>query len=460
MKRPRSSPSLSEPASPYPSKNEAPAPSTPPARQQSQPTEEQVAAELSRLVGIGKPRVLRRWATRLVTLLVLGGVIAAGVKWRKDATQPKAATYETEAVKRGSLSATITATGTLAGMDTVDVGAQVTGKIKTIFVDFNDPVTQGQVLCEIDPLQLTAARNQARAKLLSAQASQRSAKATAALTQLAAQRKRTLAAQGLLASQELETAEADAERAQAAVQSAEADVALSQASLVSAQTSLDWSVIKAPINGVVLSRNVQQGQTVTASLQTPVLFTLAKDLTRMDLSINIDESDVGRVKEGQPATFTVDAFPNRKFPATLRSLRNVAKTTDNVITYQAVLTVANTDLILRPGMTATATIETERRDNVLLVPNAALRFEMPATATSGASTGFRLFPGPPMRGPRPAASGKGKGQNSPSLWIMEGGSPKRVQVKTGVTDGQSTEVVQGLSDGQQVVVDMSGGAAG
>lgn len=419
------------------------------------------AAELRRKVGMNRSHRVRRWVWRIVALLVVAGGVTGVVIWRKSAQKQNVPKFTTEAVKRGNLSATVTATGTLSGVDTVEVGAQVTGSIQAIHADFNDRVKKGQLLLEIDPEQLTASRNQARAKLISAQAAYASAKATAANDKAVAARQHTLAKQGLISDQDLQAADAASAVSQARVRSAAADIALAKASLEQAQTNLDKAQIKSPIDGVVLSRAVEVGQTVTSGFQTPVLFTLARDLTEMQLSIAIDEADIGRVKQGQEASFTVDAYPNKKFPAKLKQLRNVPTTVDNVVTYEAILSVDNKDNLLRPGMTATATIVTVHRENATLVPNAALRFEPPsANERRHGPPGLRMFSG--RRSPKPSGSAaapkkKRFDKNAPHVWLLTGNQPRPVNVKTGVTDGQVTEVLSGIKPGQKVVVDMTGG---
>lgn len=406
--------------------------------------------ELREKVGLDRGHHVRRALIALAVLALLGGVAFGILKWRQRAERERAPHFDTAAVVKGDLVATVTATGTLAGLDTVEVGAQVTGTIKTIHVDFNDRVTEGELLCEIDPAPLKAARDQARARLISAQGAYKSAKAAAKQARLVADRQTALAEQGLVSDQDLQSAIASAEQADAQVQSSTGEVESARASLEQAQTNLDKAWIRSPIDGIVLSRDVEVGQTVTASLQTPVLFTLAKDLRRMQLTINIDEADIGRVAEGEHATFTVDTYPSRTFSATLESLRNVAKTIDNVVTYEAILDVDNDDLALRPGMTATATLVTVRRKDVLLVPNAALRFE-PPSAVSGRGPGLPLFG--PRRGAPPAASSRGKA--GAHVYVLKNSQPERVDIETGPTDGQMTEVLRGLDEGTEVIVDVT-----
>ena len=423
-----------------------------------QPTyDEQRADSVRRHVGLTRGHRLMKWVWRLFALVLVGAAIAAGLYWKKAATREPGPSYETQPVRRGNLSATVSATGTLSGMDMVEVGAEISGTIRKIYFDFNDKVKEGDLLCEIDPEQLAAARNQAVAKLSAARASNSSAEATAKETALEAERAQNMARDGLISDQQLQAAVAASERAQAAVESTAADIALSQASLKSSQTSLDKTKIRSPIDGIVLSRNVEVGQTVAASMTTPVLFVLAKDLKRMELTVAVDEADIGRVREGQKATFSVDAYPNRKFSAVLKSLRNLPTTNNNVVTYEAVLDVNNDDLALRPGMTATATIVTEERKQVLLAPNAALRFE-PLRTESSAPRGFRLFR-PPHRPPGARnPNDQPSGPSGSAVWVLRRGQPERTPVQTGLSDGQFTELIKGPKEGTELVVDMLDGA--
>ncbi len=407
---------------------------------------------------------LRKWLWRLGTLVLLLMIGFGIFKWRQASARANAPTFRTEPAERGELKATVTATGTLDGQDSVEVGAEVTGNISKIYVDFNDRVKAGDILLEINPEVLLANKQSAAARLTAARASYSSAKATAKEAKATVKRVRELAKQGLVSTSDLESAEAAYERSSAQTRSTSADILVAKASLDSAETSLRKATIRAPIDGVVLSRSVELGQTVTASLQTPVLFLLARDLTKMQLSVQIDEADIGRVKEGQPATFTVDAYPKRKFSAHLRSLRNVPTTTDNVVTYEAVLDVENKDLSLRPGMTATAVIVTEHVKDAVLVSNTALRFVPPkdAKAPSKAPSLKLLTRGGGRRGGgrRPAGSAAPTPGKPPAddveystVWILEGQRPKELKVVAGVSDGSMTEIKSGLEVGAEVVVD-------
>jgi HlyD family secretion protein len=300
---------------------------------------------------------------------------------------------------------------------------------------------------------------QARASLAAAKARVEEARATAAEARLKLTRVRELNARGNASKAELDNAEAAESRARAAVSNAQAQVDVASATLASDETTLTKAEIKSPINGIVLSRSVEPGQVVAATFQTPVLFKLAEDLKRMELVVDVDEADIGSVREGQPASFTVDAFQDRQFPATITQVRFSPKTVDSVVTYQAVLSVDNSELTLRPGMTATASITTATRADATLIPNAALRFQPPAAPTAardgdGQPPGlFRMFvprgmgqPGNPQLGPR-------SGGAVQKVHILDRGVPTPVEVKVGLSDGQRTEVVEGpLKPGDAVVV--------
>ena len=387
----------------------------------------------------------------VLTLVVIGAALALwGRSYRADANQPR---FKTEAVRRGDLTVTVSATGTLQPTNQVEVGSELSGIVKSVSVDYNDRIGIGQELARLDDTKLKAAVAKSEAALASARASLLEARATSAQGRVNLERLRDLRRRtnGKVPSeQDIDTAEATLERAVAAESSAAAKIAEAEATLNVDRTNLEKNVIYSPINGVVLTRSVEPGQTVAASLQAPVLFTLAEDLARMELQVDVDEADVGQVSEGQEAVFTVDAYPDRSFPARIRQVRYGAATTNGVVTYKTVLTVSNDDLTLRPGMTATAEITVQKITGALLVPNAALRFVPPRTAEKTTRGGFltRLMPRPP----RPQASGKnGAG---PRIWQVRNGLPVPMPVSIGQSDGSLTEVrAAGLEPGAEVIVD-------
>jgi HlyD family secretion protein len=350
--------------------------------------------------------------------------------------------FETRPVRRGDLTVTVSATGTLEPTNQVEVGSELSGIVKAVAVDFNDRVHVGQELARLDDTKLKAAVAKSEAALASARASLREAAATAVEARANYERMRQLRRSTdnrVPSDQDLETAKATLDRALAAEASAQARIAEAAATLNFDRTNLEKSVIYSPINGVVLTRSVDPGQTVAASFQAPVLFTLAEDLALMELHVDVDEADVGMVHEGQAAVFTVDAYPERSFPAVIRQVRYGAEITSGVVTYETVLTVSNEDLTLRPGMTATAEITVQEVRDALLVPNAALRFVPPSQAAAGPRSGFmrRLMPGP-RRGHRAADTGSSPA--GPRVWRLQEGRPLPVAVTIGHSDGQWTEV--------------------
>lgn len=395
----------------------------------------------------------------LIALVVLG--VAGGVVWQR-AVRGKSATprYVTAQAKLGPLRETVMATGKFKGLDSVDVGAQISGRVARVLVDFNDQVKAGQTLAEIDPAQLLSRVEQSRAQVSASDSSVRLAKATLAQSKAALARAKDMAEKGLISSKDLEAAQADAERAEASVASAQSQASLSRASLKDAETSLSWTTIKAPIDGVILARLVEPGQTVAASLQSPVLFTVARDLTQLTLYVDIDEADIGRLHEGQEASFTVGAWPSRKFASKVISVHNLPTAGQTVVTYQAVLSVDNKELLLRPGMTATASIITSDRPDVLTVPDAALRWQPPAAPKDKPSSSPFMPMTPPRMGGqrRPGGSGPSKGADGAgsasrgSVYVLENGAPKRVVVETGGGDGQNTEIKSGAIQAGTVVI--------
>jgi HlyD family secretion protein len=413
----------------------------------------------AQIVSLTTKRRRRAWIQRLLILLVVVGGAGAFFWQRAVASKETGPRYVTTQVKRGSLRETVTATGKFKGLGSVDVGAQISGRIAQVFVDFNDQVKAGQTLAEIDPAQLKSRVEQSRAQVSAADASVRLAKATAAQSKASLARAKEMAEKGLISSKELEAAQADAERSEASVASSQSQATLARASLRDAETSLSWSTIKSPMDGVVLARLVEPGQTVAASLQSPVLFTVASDLTQLLLYVDVDEADIGKLREGQSATFTVGAWPSRRFDSKVVSVHNLPTAGQTVVTYQAVLSVDNKDLLLRPGMTATAAIVVSDKQDVLTVPDAALRFTPPAPAKEKQNSGTSaLMPMTPPRGmgQRRPANKADSGLNAAQgvVWVLENGKPKRTVVNIGGSDGQSTEIVSGdLKEGALVITD-------
>lgn len=387
--------------------------------------------------------------------------------------------YATETVRRGNLQVTVTATGNLQPTNEVQVGSEQSGLVTGVFVDNNDRVTQGQPLARLDTSRLQDAMTQARAGLAQAQAEVATAAATLAQNRadLSRQEEVFRVSNGRVPSRtELDAARATYQRGLAGVRAAQAGVTTAQAQVSSAQTNLSKATIYSPVNGVVLSRQVDPGQTVAASLSAPVLFTIAEDLSQMKLEVRVDEADVGQVSAGQRATFTVDAYPGRTFQATVlrvdvganasgsttsgSSASNAASTTNTVIAYTAVLSVANPEMLLRPGMTATAEIVTAERQNAILVPNAALRWspERDAAATKGqGGVTSVLVPRGGRGGRRGGGAGGrevsiGRGSRQTVYVLGADGQPQAVQIVVGESNGSVTEVTGGnLREGQEVI---------
>ena len=410
--------------------------------------------------------------TRNRLLLVAGIlVLAAGVTfWRvRAARQTGAVKFETAAVDRGRLVAKVTATGTLSALVTVQVGSQVSGTIASLDADFNSPVKKGQVIARIDPALFQAAVEQARANVSAAEGNLARAQAQAVDADRQARRQKELGDRKLVAQADIDTAQSNADAAAASVKAAQGSLAQTRAALSQAQVNLAYTKIVSPTSGVVISRNVDVGQTVAASLQAPTIFVIAEDLAKMQVDTNVAESDVGRLQANMPATFTVDAYSNRVFRGTVRQVRNAPQTVQNVVTYDAVVDVANPDLALKPGMTATVTFVYAEKDDALRVSNAALRFRPPpgvalskvepaARGRGGARGGAggaqpAADPGAP-RG-RPDCPGDG----ARTVWVLRNGNAEPVHIKTGISDGTSTEVVEGeLAPGDLVVTDATGSA--
>jgi len=360
--------------------------------------------------------------------------------------------YVTQPVTRGDLTVLVTATGSVQPTNKVDVSSELSGVVRKVLVDYNSVVKVGDVLAELDTDKLGATVESSRAKLASAKAKVPEAEATVDEKLRDYERKKTLVARQATSQQDLDAAKAAYDRSTAALASTRADVGVAEAQLHLDETNLAKARITSPIDGVVLKRNVDPGQTVASSLQAPVLFSLAENLKQMEIQVDVDEADVGSVAEGQTATFSVDAYPDRRFPARIRMLRYGSEVVQGVVTYKAVLTVDNSHLLLRPGMTATATVTVKEVKDVLLVPNAALRFAPVNNASAdNRSLLQRLMPrGPQRRRPSPQDA---KGPNR-TLWVLRNGEPAPVTVTAGASDGKTTEIASGeLKAGDRVIVD-------
>ena len=390
-----------------------------------------------------KPRRRRGWLWIVLLLAALG----AGA-WALTTRAPASAiSYDTTPVERGDLVVTVIATGTVQPTTRIDISSELSGTIAAVEVDFNDEVVVGQILARLDDTKLRARVSTVEAQLAAARARLTQAEATASETTETWTSTQELDARGLAVRATVVAAKAAHDRAIAAVEIARADLALAEASLSESQSDLAKSEIRSPIAGIVLDRAAEKGQIVAATLNAPILFTLAEDLSRMELQVDIDEADIGRVAVGNEATFTVDAHPGQSFPAKITQLRFAPEDTNGVVTYKAVLSVENDRRLLRPGMTATATITVDRQPEVLLVPMAALRYAPPIVEESSQSgrglLGF-IMPGRPQ-GQRQKVDGS-------SLWVLRGGKPVKVAVTPGASDGRMMAVASDdLAEGDPVI---------
>ena len=380
-------------------------------------------------MGSMKAKIIISLSLILAVTILLGYLLFRG---KASTTQ-----YKTVRVERGAITATISATGTLNPLTTVLVGSQVSGRIQSIFVDFNSPVKQGQIVAQIDPAPFKAQFTQAKANLKNAEANLEIAKVRVKDTQRTLKRHQALFARKVISEDELDTALTNYEMAVAQLKSAGAQVDQAKANLELAETNLRYTTIPSPVDGIVIARHVDVGQTVAASFQTPILFTIAQDLTRMQLEANVDEADIGQVTVGQKGTFYVDAYPNETFPGTVSQIRNNPRSIQNVVTYDVIMEVKNPEYKIKPGMTATVSLITAHKEGILKVPTSAFRFQPESLAEGDKSN----------RGNR------NPGKNN-SLWVLNRDRELvQVPVRVGISDGIFTEIKEGsLKEGQEVVI--------
>jgi HlyD family secretion protein len=430
---------------------------------------------------------VRRAILAVLPVVVLAGAGVGVWRWRASHHKPPVE-FETAAVDRGRIVSRVTATGTLSALVTVQVGTQVSGTVQKLFADFNSPVKKGQLIAKIDPQLFQAALAQAKANdeaaagnLIKAEAQERDAGRQF-------EREKSLLDRKLIAQADFDTSQANLEVARGQTAAARGTVAQAKAALSQAQVNLNMTSILSPTDGTVISRSVDVGQTVAASLAAPTLFVIAKDLREMQVDTSVAEADVGKLSAGMPATFSVDAFPGEKFRGKVRQIRNSPQTVQNVVTYDAVIDVDNPDLKLRPGMTANVTFVAAEKDDVLRVPNAAMRFKpapeifvalgMPAPKQArdggGRASGAGGPPGGgggmPPGGGAPHGAGAGSGAwharagggrgDAPTdrrqVWALRDGRPQQVALRIGLSDGSTTEVIEGdLHEGDAVIVDAS-----
>jgi HlyD family secretion protein len=406
-------------------------------------------------------------AGKVITLAILGAcLVAALFVWRSVAAAGASkTTYVTEPVRRGDLKTTVIATGNLEPTNEVTVGSELSGTVSEVLVDTNDRVTKGQVMARLDTSKLERQTESSRATAAAAESRVNQAKATLVESEASLRRLQKLkeASGGKLpSSSDMDAAIATAARAKADVASAEAEVLQARANVGANESDLEKSVIRSPIDGIVLTRDIEPGQTVAATMTAPELFVVAEKLENMKLEVAVAEADISRVKDGQRAVFTVDGWPDRTFEATVKKVEFGSTVTDNVVTYLTELEVSNDDLSLRPGMTATAEISVAEAAGALLVPNAALRFSPESAKTSGPSSAPKrsfvqsLIPGPPRRAagkPNPDGESPSVKVGEPTrLWVLREGKPASLEIKTGLSDGRVTVVSgEGLAEGMPVI---------
>lgn len=408
-----------------------------------------IAAALS-LDSSGRPKQRRgRWIKWAALALVLTGAAAGYRAW--SATGAVTVAYTSAPAVLADLIVEVSATGTLQPVTKVDVSSEQSGVVRAVNFEENQRVKKGDVLAEIDTATLSAQVERAEASLLAAKARVKDAQTTSVEKQQALERSGKLKARGMATAQDYETASAAGQRAENAITSANADVAIAEAELKLQQAALAKATIYAPIDGIILTRSVDTGQTVAASLSAPILFVIAQNLEEMQLEAAIDEADIGSVAKGQTASFTVDAHPDKKFSAVISDIAYASVTTDNVVTYEAKLSVDNKDLLLRPGMTANVEIVTREAKGALTIQNAAFRYQPAANAKVNArpfSLTSLFMPRFPRNERKTVEVAK---DGSRPVYVLRGGVPEKVSVKTGSTDGEKTEIISGLAAGDQII---------
>jgi HlyD family secretion protein len=392
-----------------------------------------------------------------------------GIGWWQIGDRDKEPPYVTTPAQKATVTQVVSSTGTLQAVVTVQVGSQVSGTIEKLFADFNTKVKAGQIVAQLNQDKFRAAEDQARANLLAAQSNIEKSKVSVADTLRTLERNRELRKKDLMAQSDLDAAQAAYDAALAQVEVNRAQAAQAQASLKQSTVDLNNTVIRSPVDGLVISRNVDVGQTVAASLQAPTLFTIANELARMEVHTNVDEADVGNVKEGQDVTFTVDAFPSRRFTGRVHQVRNAPIVVQNVVTYVAVVRIDNKELLLKPGMTANVQFLVSRKEDVLTIPNMALRFKPPEEkeeaqellrreqTRTAPKVGERRTSRQSVAGGGGAA---GRGTRRVRIYVLREDKAQPIEVQLGITDGSKTEVTSAdLKENDSVIIGMSSGAS-
>jgi len=401
---------------------------------------------------------------KVVIILIIIAALAGG-SWYFFAKRTPDITYKTAKLEKGTIVATVAATGNLSAVTTVQVGTQVSGTIQKLYVDYNSRVKKGQTIAEIDPSLFNASVEQSQGNALNAEANLQKAKVNLADAERTLKRNKQLLQDGIISQGDYDIAETAFQSAQANLKAAEGSVAQTRGALMQSKTNLRYSVIRSPVDGVVISRAIDVGQTVAASFQTPTLFTIAQDLTKMQIEVSVDEADISRVKLAQKASFTVDAYPEQTFNGKVVQVRSAPVITQNVVTYVVVVNVDNADLKLKPGMTANVAIEVGRKEEVIKLPPAALRFK---PKLKGDEQKSATGAGKPMEGGQSGAMGKIGGTGKPGrkdkgqqVYVLKEGAPTAIPVKTGIGNNSGIELVEGpLKEGDEVIIEQQGGDTG
>ena len=376
--------------------------------------------------------------------------------------------YKTSKIERGAIVSTVAATGNLSAVTTVQVGTQVSGTIQKLYVDFNSRVKKGQAIAEIDPSLFNASVEQAQGNYLSAEANLQKAKVALVDAERTFNRNKKMLTDGIISQGDFDTAETTLQSSKASVKGAEGALAQTRGSLMQSKTNLRYSTIRSPVDGVVISRTIDVGQTVAASFQTPTLFTIAQDLTKMQIEVSVDEADISRIQLNHKASFTVDSYPEQTFRGKVVQIRSAPVITQNVVTYVVVVNVDNSDMKLKPGMTANVSVEVAKKDDVLKLPPAALRFKPKSKGDDAKekSNGDRSGASPqrPAGGSGPQGGGKGgpgKGKGAgQQVYILKDGKPVATPVKTGIANNSSIELIESaLKEGDEVITEQIGGEA-
>jgi len=402
----------------------------------------------------------------ITVVLLLAAAGAAYAYWRMGSA-PKEPAYLTAPVTKANIRQVVSSTGTLQAVTTVLVGSQVSGTIAKLNADYNSKVTKGQVVAQLDQARFAARVEETRANVLSAQANVAKSKVAVEDAERTLKRAKELKQRELISQSELDAAQTAYDSARSQLNVSQAQVGQAQASMNQAQIDLGYTTIRSPVDGIVISRSVDVGQTVAASLSAPTLFTIANDLTKMEVHTNVDEADIGNISEGQDVSFTVDAHAQRRFRGKVLQVRNAPQVIQNVVTYDSVVRINNKELLLKPGMTANVQFLVAQKEDALSIPNIALRFRPPEDKNAAQELlrqeQSRAAPRVGQRQTRRAGgggAGEGTRVRQVKVYTLKGGKAVPVDVQVGITDGSKTEIIAGLSENDQVIIGQSSGANG